>query len=63
MRKIIHAALIFLCALTLVVSVKESDASTTTIDGSAGFWAQAIGDGHLSVINENLTRVRLWVEG
>jgi len=27
------------------------------------FWAQAIGDGHLSVINENLTRVRLWVEG
>ncbi len=63
MRKILNATLIFLCALTLVVSVKESDASTTTIDESAGFWGQAVGEGNLSAINENLSSVRLWVEG
>ena len=50
-------------AMTGLALPSPSPASTTEITQAAGFWTQAVAEGNLSSIDENLGHVRLWVEG
>ena len=50
-------------AMTGLPLPSPSPASTTEITQAAGFWTQAVAEGNLSSIDENLWHVRLWVEG
>ncbi len=45
------------------VTVSASPAPPPGITEATGFWTQAVGEGNLSGIDENLGSVRLWVEG
>ena len=42
-----------------------SNANATSVDitQAAGFWTQAVAEGNLSSLNQDLSDVRLWVEG
>jgi hypothetical protein len=56
-----HPAWVLTAALMLIPTLGV--ATSTEITQAAGFWTQAIAEGNLSEFSENLSSVRLWLEG